>query len=98
MEHTDKNTHFNTKGNQDIDHLLYILDVTGVLSDSYKTKITNICLWILTNHENHVEEIREAINVLREDMKWIELFSQKFMETVLYDLSRGLEYEISKTK
>jgi hypothetical protein len=87
-----------TRGNQDIDHLLYFLDVTSVLSDDYKTKIRNICFWILTNHESHVEGIKDAINQLKEDMTYVEIFSQKFMDIVSYDLKKGLEYEISKTK
>jgi endonuclease III-like uncharacterized protein len=98
MNHIDKNTHFNTEGNQDIDHLLYILDVTSVLSDAYKDKIIKLCLWILTNHAGHVEEIKNAIAQLKEDMTYVELFSQKFIEIVSYDLSRGLINEISKTK
>ena len=47
--------------------------------------------------ERRSEEIKKSINLLIEDMKWIDLFSQKFIDTVSYDLHRGLEYEILKS-
>lgn len=96
MSYKDKNKTYITLGNEDLDKLLFMLESTSVISDSFKTRITNLALWILTNHENHVSEIKEEMKKLYEEMKWVNIFSEYFMTEINYLLIRGLEFEINK--
>ena len=91
-----KNKTFTTDGNDHLDLLLCILESQGVLSDSYKTKIINLSLWILSNHKNYVSEIREGIQDLETDMQRLTIFSSGFIINVITLLNNGLEFEINK--
>jgi len=92
----DKNKSYITYGNEELDKLLSMMDATSVLSDTFKQKIVSLCGWILTNHENYIEDIKKEINSLKNEMKWLNIFSEFFIDEINYLLSRGLEFEIIK--
>lgn len=93
----DKNKTFHTNGNQEIDRILYMMEFNGVLSETLKGRIVNLCLRILTNHENHITEINDSIEDLCRDMKWVNIFNDSFIGDIRYYLVRGLEYEKIKS-
>lgn len=90
----DKNKSYRTNGNEDIDKLLYMMDVTSVLSDTFKQKIVSLCGWILTNNENYIEDIKKEIESLKTEMKWLNIFSDHFTDEINNLLMKGLEFQI----
>jgi lipoate-protein ligase A len=96
MEYKDKNRSFSTKGNEAIDQLLCITEATAILSKDFNGKITNIALWILTNHEKYVSDIQKSIIELEEQMRWTCILTDKFIDLIIQKLKKGLEFEINR--
>jgi hypothetical protein len=96
--YTDKNSSFRTDGNEHIDLLLCMMASSAILSAEFKSRITNLALWIITNHTNHVEEIRNKIEELRSEMGWLSIFDQKFINKICFLLDCGLNFKISQSK
>ena len=96
MSYIDKNKTFITNGNEYLDNILSMMESTAILSDTFKTRIFNLTVWILTNHSNHIDEINNEINTLISEMKWLNIFSKKFVNEIFYLLVRGLEFEKNK--
>lgn len=74
----DKNTMFSCRGNEEADNLLCMLESNAVLSESFKLKIQNIILVILTNLEKNEDWVEEGIKKLKEEMDWLMIFSPEF--------------------
>lgn len=91
--YVDKNKCFDTQGNENIDKLFYMMDTTAVVSEPLKTRIRNLCLWILTNHEKHIKAIEDAMNELDADLKFTSIFHERFTGTVYFCLLAGLGTE-----
>jgi hypothetical protein len=97
-KYIDKNKSFNTNGNEWADQILCMMESNGCLSDALKTRISNIALWIVTNHEKHVDAIRKAIDDLETEMNWLMIFSKEFTSKIHFTLNNALNVQIAKTK
>lgn len=86
----------NTKDNESLNQLFCMMESQGVLSESFKQRIIGIGFWILCNHEKYESEIKEANTKLKDDMKWLNIFSNSFIDEIYYLLERGLSFEINK--
>jgi hypothetical protein len=97
-KYIDKNKSFNTNGNEWADQVFCMMENNGCLSESLKTRINNLALWIVTNHKNYVDSIRESIDKLETEMNWMSIFSREFTSKLSFTLNNALNVEISKTK
>ena len=77
-KYIDKNKSFNTNGNEWADQVFCMMENNGCLSESLKVRINNLTLWIVTNHKNYVDSIRESIDKLEVEMNWMSIFSREF--------------------
>jgi len=97
-KYIDKNKLFNTNGNEWADQVFCMMENNGCLSESLKVRINNLTLWIVTNHKNYVDSIRESIDKLEVEMNWMSIFSREFTSKLNFTLNNALNVEISKTK
>jgi hypothetical protein len=97
-KYIDKNKSFNTNGNEWADQIFCMMENNGCLSESLKARINNLALWIVTNHKNHVDSIRESIDKLETEMNWMSIFTREFTSKLHFTLNNALNVEISKTK
>lgn len=74
----NKNKMYNCEGNDEADSLLCMLESNSVLSESFTRKISNIVLTILTNLDNNEEWVNDSILKLKEEMGWLNIFSDEF--------------------
>jgi len=96
MKYKDKNSFFNTDGNESIDKILCIVDLS-ILSGTFNDKIKHCSLFILTNYrENTISDITEEIEYIKISMKWLKVFTDEFIDIIYQGLCNGLEYEIIK--
>jgi len=93
----DKNKSYKTNGNEWADQIFCMMENTGCLSESLKSRITTLALWIVTNHKS-VDTIRESIDELEKEMNWMSIFSREFTSKLHFTLNNALNVEISKTK
>jgi len=98
IKYVDKNKTFNTNGNEWADKLFCMMESNGVLSDTIKTRINNLTLWIVTNHEKYVDKIIDSIEGLETEMTWLTIFSEDFIQRIHYYLHSALDFEMSKNK
>lgn len=91
-----KSKAFVVDGNEHIDILLYALESNGVLSKEFKEKITNIIVVILHNSKESSNFIENKIDSLKENMSWVRIFSENFINFVYYNLTKGFEFELDK--
>ena len=94
----DRNSKYSTGGNAPIDQLLYSIESMDVLSEKFKTNITGLALWILTNHKGHARDIEVSIHKLNEDLHFVNIFSFDFTSMVISKLKQGLANEMYKDK
>ena len=97
-KYIDKNKSFKTNGNEWADQIFCMMESNGCLSEPLKVRITNLTLWIITNHKNYVDSIRESIDKLETEMNWMSIFSREFILNLNFILNNALNVEISKTK
>lgn len=80
------NKTFDCMGNDEADSLLCMLESNSVLSNSFTLKIQNIVLTILTNLDNHDGWVNESIIKLKEEMGWLNIFSDEFKGKLISQL------------
>ena len=97
-KYIDKNKSFKTNGNEWADQIFCMMESNGCLSEPLKARITGLALWIVINHENQVDSIRESIDRLETEMNWMSIFSREFILNLNFILNNALNVEISKTK
>ena len=97
QKYIDKNHSFSTNGNEYIDQVLCLLEANGVLSSEFKSRVTNIALWILTNPNSQTAALKESIEKLREEMTWLIIFSDTFRQKLCFLLNNGLNWETAKS-
>ena len=97
-KYIDKNKSFDTNGNEWADQILCMMEHSGCLSESMKARISNIALWIVCNHENHVDDIRKTIDKLETEMNWMSIFSRDFTSKLHFTLNNALNVQIAKSK
>ncbi len=95
-KYIDKNNSFKTDGNEDADIIFCMMENNTSISDQMKYRINNLALWIVTNHENHVDKIRQSIKDLKDEMEWMIIFSDKFIYEINSLLLKSLIFEIEK--
>ena len=74
-----KNKTFDCRGNEEADNILCMLEANSVLSQEFTNKVQNIVLAILTNLKENEEWIEQHIIKLKEEMQWLTIFSEKFI-------------------
>ena len=97
-KYINKNKTFDANGNEWADQVFCMMESNGCLSEPLKMRINNLALWIVTNHKNHVDGIRESIDKLETEMNWMSIFSREFISKLSFTLNNALNVEISKTK
>lgn len=90
----DKNTMFVCNGNKEADKLLCMLESNSVLSNKMTEKITNIVLVVLSN----LDWVESEIKKLREEMLWLDIFSESFIYKLHGQLIMTLELQIYLSK
>lgn len=88
---SQKNKTAKTDGNQSIDDLLYMLESTSVLSETFKQRLISMCLWILlakNKSKNHAE-IEKGIEEIEADLNRLSIFSESFIKYVVGKLKLG---------
>lgn len=93
-KYIDKNKSFNTGGNEYADKVFCMMENSGVLSDAFRTRVNNLCLWIVSNHERYVDEIYNSIRDLHAEMKWLCIFSDKFTEQLCFTLEQAISHQL----
>jgi len=97
-KHIDKNKMFRTNGNEFADQILCMMESNRCLSETLKTRVTNIVLWIVTNHKGYEDSIRETIDELEIELNWMSIFSRDFTSKLHFILNNALNVQISKNK
>ena len=82
----NRNKLYDCRGNQQADNLLYMLESTSVLSESFVRKISNIVLVILSNLDKNEEWVLENIEKLKSEMDWMTIFSEPFKSGLIVQL------------
>ena len=98
MAYKQKNTAFNVDDNESIDRIATMIESNGVLSPSLTTRINNLCLWIVSNHMTHELSIKEAIDKLIDELRWLNIFNSHFIDQLRFNLYNGLNWEMMKAK
>ena len=98
LEYKDKNTKFSTVGNEDADILLCMIEANSVLSLEFTAKITNIVLVIISNLERNEQWVIDEIKNLKEQMTWLNIFSEKFINQINSQLLLAYSFEKNKIK
>lgn len=91
----NKNKVFTCQGNEEADNLLCMIENSYVLSEHFIEKVTRIVLVILSNLENNEEFVEQEIDKLKEEMQWLTIFSEKFIDRIIGQLL--LSFEKQKT-
>lgn len=94
----DKNTMFVCNGNEEADKLLCMLESNSVLSNKMTEKITNIVLVVLSNLGENLDWVESEIKKLREEMLWLDIFSESFIYKLHGQLIMTLELQIYLNK
>jgi hypothetical protein len=97
-KYVSKNRMYNVEENESADQILCMMEGSGCLSDSLKTRISNIVLWIVTNHRGHEDGIRESIDKLEIEMNWISIFSKDFISKLHFSLHDALNFQTRNDK
>ncbi len=95
-EYVDKNKTCSCRGNKEADRLFCMMESNGVLSDAFKSKITNILYMIICSPEGNEDEIKSLTKQLSDEMEWLNIFSPNFIKEVRYTLIGALIYEVEK--
>ena len=98
LEYKDKNTKFSTVGNEDADILLCMIEANSVLSLEFTAKITNSVLVIISNLERNEQWVIDEIKNLKEQMTWLNIFSEKFINQINSQLLLAYSFEKNKIK
>lgn len=75
----NKNNTFFCGDNQEADQLFCMIESNSVLSESFNEKIKEILFITLTNLDDNKELIMDKIKNLKDEMKWVNIFSESFI-------------------
>jgi hypothetical protein len=82
------------KGNVEADKLFYMLESTGVLSEKLTDRIRGILYVIVCNFNGNEEYVKTEIERLDSDMRWLNIFDDKFIENLHIGLLGSLVWEM----
>jgi hypothetical protein len=94
----NKNNSFFVGDNEEADRLLSMLESNSVLSESFKSKIINIVMVIITFSDDKEDWIKEEIRKLKEEMSWLTIFSEKFIHQINGELLLSLYRQVTINK
>lgn len=92
------NKSYNCGENKEADRLLCMLEANSVLSDSFNQKVTNIVLVIITNLDKNEDWVDTEIKKLKDEMNWLEIFSSKFIGTLIGQLVLSYHRQLTINK
>lgn len=93
--YSQKNTTFYTEDNEEADRVLFMLENNSVLSESFKTRIQNIVITIISNLQNNETWIDDAIKKLETEMDWLIIFSDEFKHMLITCLQLTYQRQIT---
>jgi hypothetical protein len=88
-----KNTLFDTRENQSLNEVFLMMESLSCLSEKFTRQITNLALWIGTNHSGHDKEITDAINKLETGLYFVSIFNPTFINKLIWLLKQSLHFE-----
>lgn len=97
-KYQQKNKNYIIDNNESADKVLCMMEHSVCISETLKNDVIGIVLWILSNHEKYVEEIRESIAKLRTELEWVSIFSDTFVSRLCFNLGNALNEQIYQTE